>query len=104
MAGLVFQRHCIIGIAKEKVENRLPIHHNQSTDVTIHSKGNELAVAVAKEFGVDEQDFFAAMEEYKHINCSHEGGGEEDAGKDAGKKAAEEISQFSEEVLFHCLA
>ena len=66
-----------------------------------YSKGNELAVAVAKEFGVDEQDFFAAMEEYKHINCSHEGGGEEDAGKDAGKKAAEEISQFSEDVLFH---
>ncbi|QEG21233.1 DUF4344 domain-containing metallopeptidase [Mariniblastus fucicola] len=62
-----------------------------------HDDGKSLAVATAKEFGIAEADFLAAIEAYKHVNCTHEGGGESKS-EPAGDGT---ISPFAKDVLFH---
>lgn len=61
------------------------------------TQGKAFAVAAAKEFSIDEKVFLAAVEEFKHVNCEHEGSGEEDS----NPASNETISQFAEDVLFH---
>ena len=58
--------------------------------------GKELAIAAAKAFEVGEAEMFAAIEEYRHCNCTHRGGE-----KYVGEPSSEEITPFAENVLFH---
>ncbi len=76
-----------------------------------YQTGSELAVAAAKIFKLKEKTLLAAIEEYKHCNCNHKGGGAvsrttasrttasrttSSLGKSDGK-----ISEFAENVLLH---
>ena len=58
--------------------------------------GKELAIAAAKAFEVEEEAMFAAIEEYRHCNCSHPGGE-----RFMGEPDSETITPFAENVLFH---
>jgi len=59
-----------------------------------HKTGDELAAAAASAFGVKEDTLSSAVEKYRHINCTHEGGGE--SFNSDGK-----ISEFAQNVLTH---
>ena len=58
--------------------------------------GKELAIAAAKTFEIDEAEMFAAIEEYRHCNCTHPGGEEY-----TGEPNSKELTPFAENVLFH---
>jgi len=61
------------------------------------TSGKAFAIATAKEFNIDEKVFFAAIQEYKHVNCGHGDGVE----ANAQTVSDEKVSQFAEDVLFH---
>lgn len=75
-----------------------------------YSSGQELLVATAKEFGIGEKALSLSVAEYKHCNCTHEGGGEYVGGEQNGgtlssesgiSKSNGKISEFAENVLLH---
>lgn len=61
------------------------------------TQGKAFAIATAKKFNIDQKEFFAAIEAYKHVNCKHEGDGESREQPVGDMK----MSQFAEDVLFH---
>ena len=64
--------------------------------------GSELADAAAKALNVDEKTLLAAVEEYKHCNCTHAGGAASHAKPDS-QPGSGEISDFAENVLLHVI-
>lgn len=60
------------------------------------ASGKLLATATAKKFGIDNREFFAAIESYKHVNC----------GRTSGRyqSGSHELSPFAEDVLVHVIA
>lgn len=63
-----------------------------------HSHGDDLANAAAKDFQIAESELFEWIQKYKHINCTHMGGGEFKVGKASPPKS---ISSFAQNVLTH---
>ncbi len=47
------------------------VHDYLKTAQEKFKTGNELAIAAATEFEIEEKTLFAAIEEYKHYNCKH---------------------------------
>lgn len=79
-----------------KVHSYLEAAKRKYTTKERLTQGKAFAIATAKEFSIDEKEFFAAIEEYKHVNCGH--------GVDGEARESvndEKISQFAEDVLFH---
>ncbi len=69
-----------------------------------YNSGLELAEAAAKEFGIEESTFLKAIEEYRHVNCTHVGGGEYGSATATSAPAAKQqakLTTFSEHVLTH---
>jgi len=66
-----------------------------------YKTGNELAVAAAKAFKVTERTLFATIEDYKHCNCNHKGGGAEPRTTSSLGESDGKISEFTENVLLH---
>jgi hypothetical protein len=77
-----------MGEEESKVQEFLKSHRDK------YKTGNELAVAAASAFDVKQETLSAAIEKYRHINCTHEGGGES---FDSDGK----ISEFAHNVLTH---
>lgn len=63
--------------------------------------GHEFAIAAAKEFDIKEETLFAAIEEYRHCNCRHEGGDAVGTEKASMEKSNGKVSEFAENVLVH---
>ena len=63
--------------------------------------GHEFAIAAANEFDIKEETLFAAIEDYRHCNCRHEGGGAVRTEKASPEKGDGKVSEFAENVLMH---
>lgn len=66
-----------------------------------YKSGHELAIAAAREFDIKEKTLFAAIEDYKHCNCKHEGGGAVGKKRVSLENSNGEVSEFAENVLVH---
>ena len=73
-----------------------------------YATGDELAKAAAEHFKIEITAMEAAIEEYRHCNCTHEGGGGEGtlvassaAGAFQPRAVQLKVSKFAEDVLVH---
>jgi hypothetical protein len=78
------------GLGEEESKVKAFLKGNQEK----YKTGHELAAAAASAFDVKEETLSSAIEKYRHINCTHEGGGESFSSD--GK-----ISEFAQNVLTH---
>ena len=68
-----------------------------------YKTGRDLAIAAAKAFKVKEKTLLAAIEDYRHCNCKHKGGGAVSKTFVSLEKSDGKITDFSQRVLLHVI-